>query len=108
MGIRLRKPWQPLTEEAVAELSGQLGVYEIGDAAGEVARIGFAGGREPFGLRSALAAELEAATGPLFRYEVNQQYLTRFQELLMVHVADHGCLPPDQPEPDLRLGRLSP
>ena len=29
-------------------------------------------------------------------------------ELLMVHVHDFGALPPDQPEPKIRLGRLSP
>ena len=44
-----------------------------------------------------------------FRTEVNQQYTTRYQELLMLHVADHGALPVvNQADPPPRLGRLSP
>jgi hypothetical protein len=44
-----------------------------------------------------------------FRVEVNQQYHTRFRELLMVHQADHGQLPPANAEdPPIGLGRLSP
>jgi hypothetical protein len=44
-----------------------------------------------------------------FRYEVNQQYTTRYQELLMLHVADHGTLPVvNAADPPVRLGRLSP
>jgi hypothetical protein len=110
MGTRLDKAWAELTADAVAGLGGQLGVYELGDEAGNVLRIGYAGGRTPFGLRSELAARLAEAGGrPLrFRVEVNQQYLTRWQELLMVHLADHGALPPEQPDPAVRLGRLSP
>jgi len=109
MGIRIEKPWAALTGDAVRAVPGQLGVYELGDAEGRVLRISYAGGRAPFGLRSELAARLAEAAGPLwFRIEVNQQYLTRWQELLMVHLADHGDLPPEQPDPGVRLGRLSP
>lgn len=110
MGTRLEKAWQALTEEAVAATPGQLGVYQLGGPAGEVLRIGYAGGRAPFGLRSELAARLAEREGrpTSFRIEVNQQYLTRWQELLMVHIADHGTLPPEQPDPQVRLGRLSP
>ena len=44
-----------------------------------------------------------------FRTEVNQQYTTRYQELLMLHVADHGSLPVvNQEDPPVRLGSLSP
>jgi hypothetical protein len=44
-----------------------------------------------------------------FRVEVNQQYTSRYQELLMLHVADHGSLPAvNQTDPPPRLGRLSP
>ena len=111
-GLRLDKPWLALTAAAVAALPGQLGVYELGDADGAVLRIGYAGGRTAFGLRSALGAELAArgadSTATSFRVEVNQQYTTRWRELLMVHVADHGHLPPEQPDPGVRLGRLSP
>ncbi len=111
-GLRLDKSWLALTAEAVAQLPGQLGVYELGDASGTVLRIGYAGGRTAFGLRTAVGDELRdrapdsAATS--FRVEVNQQYTTRWRELLMVHLADHGHLPPEQPDPGVRLGRLSP
>ncbi|MPY92901.1 MAG: hypothetical protein GEV08_07470 [Acidimicrobiia bacterium] len=110
MGIRLEKAWTELTEPAVAALPGQLGVYELADEAGNVLRIGYAGGRTLFGLRSELAERLAEGPGraTAFRVEVNQQYLTRWQELLMVHLADHGALPPEQPDPGVRLGRLSP
>ena len=109
MGIELDKPWTPLTAEAVAALPGQLGVYELADEAGTVLRVGYAGGRTPFGLRSELGERLaEGGRARAFRVEVNHQYLTRWQELLMAHVARHGALPPEQPDPEARLGRLSP
>jgi hypothetical protein len=106
MGIRLDKPWQPLA--SAAELPGQLGVYQIGDDTGAVLLIGYAGGRSRFGLRG----EVESAGGNVpgatqFRVEVTSAYLTRYQELLMLHQVDHGTLPPRN-EPFVGLGRLSP
>ncbi len=112
MSIRLRldKPWQPLTAEEAARLPGQLGVYQIADAEGRILFIGQAGARSPFGLRSELQREFaERGTGLRFRVEVNQQYRSRWFELLMVHQADHGSLPPDNAKnPPPNLGRLSP
>ena len=44
-----------------------------------------------------------------FRVEINQQYTTRYQELLMVHVHDTGDVPPgNKGKPMPKLGRLSP
>jgi hypothetical protein len=111
MSIRMEKPWIDLTAESVKALSGQLGVYQLADAAGRVVQIGFAGGRSLFGLRSDLERALrdQPAGAVRFRTEVNQQYTTRYQELLMLHVADHGSLPVvNQDDPPVRLGRLSP
>lgn len=111
MSIRLRldKPWRPLTAEEIARLPGQLGVYQIADASGAILQIGQAGARAPFGLRSELQRELaERGEGHQFRVEVNQQYRTRWFELLMVHKADHGSLPPDNEKNPPPLGRLSP
>lgn len=111
MSIRLRldKPWRPLTAEEIARLPGQLGVYQIADASGAILQIGQAGARSPFGLRSELQRELaERGDGHQFRVEVNQQYRTRWFELLMVHKADHGNLPPDNAKNPPPLGRLSP
>jgi hypothetical protein len=112
MAIRLRldKPWQPLTAEAATRLPGQLGVYQIADGKGQVLYIGEAGARSAFGLRSELQREArERGAGCQFRVEVNQQYRTRWFELLMVHKADHGSLPPDNAKnPPPNLGRLSP
>ena len=112
MAIRLRldKPWRPLTADEAARLPGQLGVYQIADADGRVLYIGQAGARAPFGLRSELQREAaERGAGCQFRVEVNMQYRTRWLELLMVHQADHGSLPPDNAKnPPPALGRLSP
>ena len=109
MGVRLEKPWRELTAANVAALAGELGVYQLGDADGRVIRIGYAGGRTLFGLRSELQAALAAGEAAKFRTEVNAQYLSRYEELLMVHKADHGAPPPGNAhEANRRIGRLSP
>jgi len=111
-GRALSKPWIPLTADAVAALPAQLGVYELGADDGTVVRIAYAGGRELFGLRSVLAAELEARVGAgeppgRFRYELTHGYLTRWEELLMVHQARHGELPPGNADRLHPVGRLT-
>ncbi|MBS0540547.1 MAG: hypothetical protein JSR47_17415 [Proteobacteria bacterium] len=112
MSVRLRldKPWKPLTAEEAQRLPGQLGVYQIADAGGTVLFIGEAGARSPFGLRSEMQRQFaERGAGFQFRVEVNQQYRSRWFELLMVHKHDHGSLPPDNARnPPPVLGRLSP
>ncbi len=106
MGIRLSKPWRPAS--AVDELPGQVGVYQLGDAAGAIVAIGYAGGRSTFGLRGAVGAALERhPDASCFRVEVNSAYLSRYRELLMLHQADFGSLPPGN-EAVRGLGRLSP
>lgn len=108
MGIRLAKPWTALTPAALAALPGQLGVFQLGDG-GRVLQIGYAGGRSLFGLRSAIAEAARHQRGAVkFRYEVNMQYLSRYQELLMLHKADHGTLPDGNADEQMTLGRLSP
>ncbi|MFI4935007.1 MAG: hypothetical protein ACHP7N_10340 [Caulobacterales bacterium] len=109
MGVRMEKPWRDLTPENVAALAGELGVYQLGDAEGQVVRIGYAGGRTLFGLRSELQAALAEGKATRFRTEVTSGYLSRYEELLMVHVADYGALPSgNAAEADRRLGRISP
>lgn len=105
----MAKPWTALTAEVVDATSAQLGVYQIADEAGTVVKIGYAGGTQPFGMRSALASELADASGRVqFRIEFTHGYLTRWQELLMIHQSDHGTLPPGNADRDGKLGRLSP
>src|SRR5476651_2365382 len=107
--VRLDKPWRELTAENVARLAGELGVYQLADGDGHVLRIGYAGGRSLFGLRGELKAALAASEGAKFRVEVTAQYLSRYEELLMVHKADFGTLPPGNgADAHRRLGRLSP
>ena len=110
MELRPSKPFTDMTEPAIKALPGQLGVYQIADAGGTIVKIGFAGGRAPFGLRSELLKELEVlGAGHRFRVEINMQYTTRYQELLMLHVHDHGAVPDGNlGKPLPRLGRLSP
>lgn len=106
MGIRLDKAWRP--RQFACELSGQLGVYQLGDADGNVLLIGFAGGKSAFGLRGEITGALQRVSGAThFRVEVTTAYLTRYQELLMLHQADYGALPAHN-EPAPGLGRLSP
>ncbi|HEY3685317.1 MAG TPA: hypothetical protein VGL93_19965 [Streptosporangiaceae bacterium] len=83
MSVRMTKPWTDLTDENVARLPGQTGVYEIAGASDEVVATGYAGGRSRFGLRSELADRLtELGAGHRFRYEVTVQYLSRYSELV--------------------------
>lgn len=105
MSLDLCSASQPCAD--FAALPGHMGVFELTDAAGAVIYLGYAGGRSLFGLRG----EIESAAGRLdaegFRYEVTTAYLTRFQELLMLHEARHGRLPAGN-DPVPGLGRLSP
>ena len=62
-------------------------------------------------MRSELERALREKPGDAarFRVEINQQYTTRYHELLMLHVADHGSLPVvNAADPPPRLGRFSP
>lgn len=110
MAIRMTTPFTPLSAETLKKLSGQLGVFQLANAEGRVVYIGFAGGRSLFGLRSEVMKAVEDVAGvSAFRIEVNQQYTTRYQELLMLHVHDHGDVPSgNKGKPLPRLGRLSP
>ncbi|HUS98117.1 MAG TPA: hypothetical protein VMX97_15425 [Hyphomicrobiaceae bacterium] len=107
----MTKPWQVLSEELVAKLPGQLGVYQLADAEGRVVMIGYAGGHSLFGLQGVLVSEAVTRRHGAVQYrcEVNTAYLTRYRELLMLHVADHGALPVgNEDAPPVDLGRLSP
>ena len=106
--IRLEGEWRPLEQSEVDTLDGSLGVYQLADDDGVVRRIGYAGGRSLFGLKGELQAHLDAG-GPAtrFRVEINMQYMSRYDELLMVHVADHGARPIDNDD-RRSIGRLTP
>ena len=109
MGIRLDKPWQRLDDEAIDAMPAQLGVYHVADDAGTVLSVGYAGAREPFGLQSALRREIEQHSGAAqFRCEFTSNYRSRWDELLMLHLADHGELPEPQRDQAQRVGRLTP
>lgn len=109
MTFRLDKPWLPLSSDEIARLPGQLGVYQVANAKGIILFIGQAGARAEFGLRGELQREFnQRGSGHQFRIEVNMQYRTRWIELLMIHKADSGSLPPDNTQNLPPLGRLSP
>lgn len=111
MSIRLDKPLQALTVENLKPIQGQLGVYHLADASGRVFYIGYAGGRSLFGLHGELTREMHAHEGRdiQFRCEVNQQYISRYEELLMLHKVDFGELPERVLEEyPYKIGKLSP
>jgi hypothetical protein len=108
MAIRMTKPWVSIDAAALTALPGQLGVFELADAAGEVIFIGRADARSPFGLRGEIARCAAAiAEARTYRLEITTAYHTRHLELLMTYRADHSRLPKHN-APIPGLGRLSP
>jgi hypothetical protein len=111
MSIRLEKDWQQLNPQNIASVEAQLGVYQLADSNQQIVYIGYAGAQSLFGLRSVLSRDLEENPGLqlFFRAEINMQYMSRYEELLMLHVADYGAVPErNQLEGHTQLGRLSP
>lgn len=95
-GLDIRSSWQRLSAGNVRRVEAAVGVYELRSPAGTV-RIDYAGARSRLGLRGdllALAGD-ETAETLEFRSEVVTTYLTRWAELLGVHLARHGRLPVD-------------
>ena len=106
MPVRMDKPWVP-ADEALQQLRGNLGVFQLADGDGAVLYIGFAGGNSQFGLRGEVADALQSIEGAAqVRWEINTAYSSRYRELLMAHVADHGASPPANPP--MQIGKLSP
>ena len=106
MAIRMTKPWMSV-DEAMSRLRGHLGVFQLADADGNVLFIGYAGGKDIYGLKGVVSDALAAcAEAVQVRYEITTAYHTRYRELLMVHIADHGELPMEIPP--IKLGKLSP
>jgi hypothetical protein len=106
----LDKAWRDLTTENLRTVPATMGVYQIADTDGTVLDIDYAGGRTTFGLRGVLRDHLDAADQPLmFRLEINMNYRSRFEELVMIHHAVHGELPPGLLARGVPLpGRLHP
>jgi len=106
--MRLTKPWLSKAD-GLARLHGNLGVFQLGDAGGEIILIGFAGGLSKFGLLGEVRAAFTAhPAATQVRYEVTTAYHTRYRELLMLHQADHGALPALNANASITLGQLSP
>jgi len=107
--MRLTRPWISRAE-ALDRLHGNLGVFQLADAAGETLFIGFAGGLSKFGLLGAVREAFDSyPEARQVRYEITTAYHTRYRELLMLHNADHGELPPLNADvAAITLGRLSP
>lgn len=107
--MRLTEPW--LTrDEALACLHGNLGVFQLADSAGKVVFIGFAGGLSKFALLGEVREAFEVhGIATQVRYEITSAYHTRYRELLMLHIADHGAWPTlNDDTSDITLGQLSP
>jgi hypothetical protein len=110
----LRKPWETFDPSRLKELSGSYGVYELGDEAGEVIYIGYAGGKSLFGLRGKIADHFsEREPNPIirdrvkrFRYEVNSMYYSRWVDLLARYREDYDKLPPGNEASDEHIPTL--
>ena len=106
MPVRMDKPWLALSD-IDGRIHGNLGVFELANAQDEVVFIGYAGGNSLYGLKGEVAAAGAAcADAEQVRVEVNTAYLSRYRELLMAYLADHGNLP--QYNTEMPPGRLSP
>ncbi len=92
----MSKPWRNVDAAQLDDIPCTTGVYEIRDRHGEILDIGYAGSREPFGLKSKIEAIVseEARDGLQFRYELHVQYMTRYAELVLVHRARHNGAEP--------------
>lgn len=110
MSIRLTKPWVDLHDLDPEALPAQLGVFQLADAAGDVIYIGYGGGTTLFGLRSAITeARAEKASAAVsLRYELTHGYLSRWEELMMVHQHDFGHPPVANDPGDAPRGRITP
>ena len=110
MSIRLTKPFLRLDDLDAGALPAQLGVFQLADEAEEVMYIGYGGGAQPFGLRTAIETELARLgdAARFVRYEVTHGYLSRWEELMMVHVHDTGTTPVGNDPSTVPKGRLSP
>lgn len=110
MGVRMSSVWESLNAAEVAAVGGYMGVYEVCALDGEVVRIGYAGGQSRFGLRGELESQLEryGAESALMRIENTSSYLSRYQELMAVHLHDHGRMPRDNEDDPSRFGIVTP
>ena len=106
MSIRLDKKWFS-KDDALLLLRGNLGVYQLANTTQQILFIGYAGGKSLFGLKGEIqAAFQDYPTAALVRWEVTSAYMSRYRELLMLHLYDHDVLPPENnPIP---LGKLRP
>jgi hypothetical protein len=107
----MTKPWLVVTAETLAAIPPATGVFELRRSDGEVIDIGYAGGRDLFGLRSRISAAAESP-GHIdlqMRYEIHVQYLSRYVELVLAHRATHGGSIPEivGKRPIAVRGRLS-
>lgn len=102
--MALNKGWTDYNNESEPKLPATLGVYELGDADGNIVYIGLAGAKSRFGLRGEIVTRVGQGDvlgiRPVkYRYEINMAYMTRFVELLEKHVDSFGVLPPGNDQP---------
>ncbi|MDH3683680.1 MAG: hypothetical protein OEV40_27480 [Acidimicrobiia bacterium] len=110
MTIRLSKPWLDLEGLDREELPAQLGVFQIADADRNVIFVGYGGGTRAFGLRTAIEEQRQRLghRARFVRFELTHGYLSRWEELMMVHQHDHGSHPSANDDSTAPRGRLTP
>lgn len=110
MSIRLSKPWLDLDDLDLESVPAQLGVFQLADDTHGVIYIGYAGGRQLFGLRSAIADKVRSlgSRAAFTRFELTHGYLSRWEELMMVHLHDTGAPPIGNVGEVIPTGHLEP
>ncbi|MBI2887957.1 MAG: hypothetical protein HYY02_12205 [Chloroflexi bacterium] len=94
----IRMPWAEFDPANPRALSGSNGAYELEDAEGRVVYIGYAGGKDLFGLRGKIIRHFSdqepnpAIRGRVrrFHYEITSMWLSRWVELLGRYRENNG------------------
>lgn len=110
MSIAMATTWRAGTAAELSAVPSVTGVYEVRRRGHDELRgLDYAGTREPFGLASAIAREVEEGGDVEFRYEVHIQYRSRLIELVLAHRARGDRFSPQLAERLAHIkGRLDP
>ncbi|HLC41494.1 MAG TPA: hypothetical protein VJO34_07675 [Methylomirabilota bacterium] len=112
---QIRMPWTEFDPTNTKSISGSNGVYEVADEQGGVIYVGYAGGKDLFGIRGKIMQHFSSdepnpvirARARRYHYEVTSMWLSRWVEILGRHREDlGGRLPEGNETSDEPIPRL--